>query len=73
MIRLILKFMTSHTGEQTITMHILPNISQSKDNQTMKFVKLVEYNTRKVFLQKSCREEVARLVPDQFCFLKSFI
>ena len=56
MIRLILKFMTSHTGEQTITMHILPNISQSKENQTMKFVKLVEYNTRKAFLQKSCRE-----------------
>ena len=35
-IRLILKFMTSHPGWQTITIHILPNISRSKGNQTMK-------------------------------------
>ena len=29
--------------EKTITMHILPNISKSKDNQPMKFDQLVEY------------------------------
>ena len=27
-------------------MHILPNISQSKDNQTMKLGQLIEYNKR---------------------------
>ena len=30
--RLIPKFMTSKPSKQTITIHILPNISQSKDN-----------------------------------------
>ena len=62
--------MTSHTGEQTITMHILPNISQSKDNQTMKFVKLVEYNTRKAFLQKSCREWGSEISSRPILFFK---
>ena len=37
MIRPILKFMTSRPGKQTITIHLLPNISQIKGNQTMKF------------------------------------
>ena len=36
-LRLILKFMTSETGQQTIAMHILPNISGSKGNQTVTF------------------------------------
>ena len=34
-------------------MHILPNISRSKDNQTMKLGKLIEYNTINIFLEKS--------------------
>ena len=34
-IRLTSKFMTSQVGLQKIPMHILPNISQSKGNQTM--------------------------------------
>ena len=40
-IRLISKFMTSKPGLQTIPIHILPNISQSKSNQTMKFGQLI--------------------------------
>ena len=36
--------MTSQTGKQIITIHILPNISRSKDNQTIKFGQLIEYN-----------------------------
>ena len=36
-LRLISKFMTSQSGQQTITIHILPNISRSKGNQAMKF------------------------------------
>ena len=50
------KFMTSQPGLQTIAIHILSNISQSKGNQTMKFGQLIEYNKRNVFLQKLCRK-----------------
>ena len=32
--------------------HILHNISRRKDNQTMKFGQLLEYNTRNTFLEK---------------------
>ena len=34
-------------------MHILPNISRSKGNQTMKFGQLMECNMRNIFLEKS--------------------
>ena len=34
-------------------MHILPNISRSKGNQTMKFGQLIECNIRNIFLEKS--------------------
>ena len=44
--------MTSHTGQQIITIHILSNISKSKDNQTMKSGCLIEYNMRNTFLEK---------------------
>ena len=45
--------MTSQTGQQVITTHTLLNISRSKDNQTMKFGQLIEYNMRNNFLGKS--------------------
>ena len=45
--------MTSQPIKQTIAIHILPNISRSKDNQTMKFGQLIEYNMRNIFLAKS--------------------
>ena len=32
---------------------MLPNISRSKGNQTMKFGQLVEYNMMNIFLEKS--------------------
>ena len=35
-------------------MHILPNISRRKDNETMKFGQLMEYNMRNIFVEKSC-------------------
>ena len=46
--------MTSQPGLQTVAIPILPNISQSKDNQKMKFSQLIEYSKRNVFLQKLC-------------------
>ena len=51
-IRLTSKFMTTKPGLQTIAIHILPNISKSKGNQTMKFGQLIEYNKKNIFLQK---------------------
>ena len=48
--------MTSEPGSQAITIHILPNISRSKDNQKMKFGQLIEYNMRNIFLEKLCRK-----------------
>ena len=53
--------MMSHPGSQTITIHILPNISRNKGNETRKFGQLLEYNTKNVFLEKSyinCDEEI---------------
>ena len=42
---------------KTITIQILPNISQHKDNQTMKFGQFIEYsNKRNIFLQKPYRK-----------------
>ena len=44
--------MESQRGLQTIAKHILCNISRRKDNQTIKFGQLIEYNKRTIFLQK---------------------
>ena len=52
--RLISKFMTVQPGQQTITIHILPNISRNKGDQTIKFGQLIECNKRNIFPQKSC-------------------
>ena len=46
--------MTLQPDLQTIAIHLLPNISQSRGNQTMKFGQLIEYNNRNIFLQKLC-------------------
>ena len=36
----------------TLRSEILPNISRSKRNQTMKFGQLVDYDIRNIFLEK---------------------
>ena len=53
-------------------MHILPNASQSKSNQTMKFGQLIEYNKGNIFsfFKNQVEKEAGRLVPESFCFLK---
>ena len=72
--RLISKFMTSQTSQQTIAIHILPNISQIKRNQALKLCHVIEYNKRNIFLTKLCRkwdrETSSRPL---FVFQKSFI
>ena len=65
-IRLISKIMTSQPGKQTIAIHILPYISRSKDNQTVKFGQLIEYNMTKIFVGKSYPNVMEKLVPNPF-------
>ena len=48
--------MTSQTGQQTIKIFILPNISKSIGNQTIKFGQLIKCNARNTSLQKSFRK-----------------
>ena len=55
-LRFISKFMTPRPGKQKITIHILPNITKSIADKTMKFGQLIEYNVRNIFLQISCRK-----------------
>ena len=46
--------MTTHAGQQVITIHIFPNTSGIKDNQAMKFGQLIEYNVKNIFVLKIC-------------------
>ena len=55
--------MMSQTGQQIITIHILPNISRSKGNVAMKFGQLIKYGMKNIFLQN-------QLVLDHFLFFK---
>ena len=63
--------MTSQPGLQIVTIHILLNISWSKDNQAMKFGQSIENNKKNIFLRKSCKNEAERLVPDLPLFFKN--
>ena len=70
-LRLISNFMTSQTEQQIITIHILPSISRSKDNQAMRFGQLIKDNVRNIFAENYTANEAGRLVPDLFlCFKK---
>ena len=64
--------MTPQTGKQTIAIHILPNISRSKENEAMKFGRLIEYNKRnnffKIHEENEARETIRRFL---FVFQKN--
>ena len=65
--------MTSQPGLQTIAIHILPNISQSKRNQTMKFGQLIEHNNRNIFFKYYTENEAKKTSSILlFYFLKKF-
>ena len=77
-------FMTPQPGKETVTtnilpktsssIHLLPNISLNKDNPTLEFGQLMEYNKRNTFLQNKNRK-LGRgfCYRHLFIFLKSFI
>ena len=58
--------MTSQTGKQIITTHILPNISRIKGNQAITFGQLIEYQVRNFCLKNDAENVTGRLVPDLF-------
>ena len=55
--------MMSKPGKQTMAIHILANILRSKGIQMMKFVQLIEYNMKKIFLEKSYTKWKGRITP----------
>ena len=65
-IRLISNFVTSQSGQQTLVIHILSNISRSKDNQTTKFGQLIECKIRNIFLEKSFPKCGGEISPRSF-------
>ena len=48
--------MTSQPGQQTMTIHILPNISLIKSNQAIELGQVIQDNKRKRFPWNSCRK-----------------
>ena len=46
-----------------LTIHILPNVSRNKGNQTMKFGQLIEYNMRNIFFEKSYTKCAGETIP----------
>ena len=50
---------------QLIAMHILPNISRSESNQTLKCCQLIEFN-RNIFLENHTQNLAEKLVIDPF-------
>ena len=58
--------MTSQPGKQTIAMHVLPNVSRRKGNQTMKFGQVIKHKMRKTFLENYTQNAVEKLFPDSF-------
>ena len=62
-IRIISKSVTSQPGYETITMHILPNVSRNKGNQAIEFGELIEYDMRNIFVEKSYTRCAGETIP----------
>ena len=58
--------MTSQRDKQTIVIHVLPNILRNKDNQSMKFGHLREYNMKTIFLEKTYTKYDGETSPKPF-------
>ena len=54
-------------------MHIFPNISRSKGNQTLKFGQVKEYNKRNIFVQNLAENKAGRLDSDLCLFFKKAV
>ena len=58
--------MMSQPGQKTMAIHILTNISRSKNNQAMKFGELIEYKTMNNFLEISHKKCGGETIPRFF-------
>ena len=58
--------MALQPGKQTITIHIIGNISGSKGNQAMKFGQLIAYSMRNNFFENSYTKGCGEILPDPF-------
>ena len=65
-IRLISKFTTSKPGKEKFAIQILPT-----GNQTTKFGRLIEYNLRNIFLEKSFTKCSAETISRPFYIKKN--
>ena len=65
-------FMTPSNMKQIITIHILPNISRSEDNETTKFGQSIDSTVTIFFFffKNHAKEEVEKLIPNDSLFIK---
>ena len=56
--------------KNAFTIHILHNISRSKDNQTIKFGQVIEYNKRNILFKNHVQNETRMLIRKLFLFFK---
>ena len=63
---LLSKSVTSQPGEQTMAIHILTDVSRTKDNQAMKLDQLIKYNMRNTFPEKLCTKYGGKTIPRPF-------
>ena len=56
----------SQPEKKKISIHIVPNISESNCNQTITFGQLIEYETRKLFLEKPYTKCGGETIPRSF-------
>ena len=62
-IRFVSKFMTPQPGTHTVEIHVLPSISKSKGNQSMKFAQLIKFYMRNIFLLKAYTQCGGETIP----------
>ena len=62
------KVISSQTGKETITIHILPNIARVIGNQTKKSGPLIEYNMKNIFFKNDAEKKEEQQVPVFFLF-----
>ena len=63
---LLSKSVTSQPGEQTMAIHILTDVSRTKDNQAMKLDQLIKYNMRNTFPEKLHTKYGGKTIPRPF-------
>ena len=64
--QLFLNLITSQTGIQIITIHVLSSISRSNGNKTIEFGQLIDYNIKNLLHEKLCTKSDRQPSPRLF-------